>query len=616
MIEAQVIHTLGFTLLHFLWQGLLLGAVYGSGRWLLRSASPASRYGWALGALMLLALTPIMTFIHLLPSASNAPLAVPDSLRYTADTVSATSAAAGFDVGLLLPWVVTAWLLGVALMSFRLGLGWWYIHQLRRTADYAIPERCQRILDDMRHRLGVMQRAGLAMSERIHGPMLVGVFRPLVLMPASLATGLTPRQLEMVLAHELAHLKRFDHVINFLQTLTETLFFYQPVVRWVSRDIRVERELVSDQLAVATTGDRVAYAETLLALEKRRGDRLSLAISMADRQIAARVKRLLMSPRQQSGSVIASMATLVLVVASLSAGVGLHLQEEAEPQVETPATTSPATLDDAAIEDAMVGDDRITELATESLTEETPDTAVAEPVEPAGSAPLDDDGVQEEEVQLAALSDVSQTDTLGESSHLSDESPALSREAVENANTGTEGTEAERPLIDDTAGDEATEGVAEREEEEAVDTAVPLLALADVESDATAIPNNRPRPRDARMTEEATRESRPEPRIDGGEVIEQHAPHYPSMAKRQGLEGRVELSLTVDRNGRVSEVWIIEESPRGYGFGREAIRAAQQWRFEPFTRDGEPVPREIRTGFDFEEPTDCSRMTGSNIPRC
>ena len=104
--------------------------------------------------------------------------------------------------------------------------------------------------------------------------------------------------------------------------------------------------------------------------------------------------------------------------------------------------------------------------------------------------------------------------------------------------------------------------------------------------------------------------------LQGGALLQSAAPDYPAVAARHSQEGQAEVRLTVDREGRVVDAVVINESPQGYGFGVAALQAVEQWRFEPFTRNGQAIRHDIQTGFDFTEPPPCGRVTGTRISRC
>ena len=156
-------------------------------------------------------------------------------------------------------WLVLAWGLGVTVSSMRLLSGWLKLRRLVREAEPA-PAEWQEALEHLSRRLGMTRPVRLLRSAALDVPAAVGWLRPVVLLPVTALTGLSARQLEMVLAHELAHIRRHDFVVNLVQTLVETLLFYHPAVWWMSRVIRVEREHCCDDIAVGTSGNPVSYA--------------------------------------------------------------------------------------------------------------------------------------------------------------------------------------------------------------------------------------------------------------------------------------------------------------------------------------------------------------------
>ena len=159
-------------------------------------------------------------------------------------------------------------------------------------------------------------------STRVDVPTVIGWLTPVVLLPASALAGLTPQQIEAILAHELAHIRRHDYLVNLLQTLVETLLFYHPAVWWLSRRIRVERENCCDDLAVSLCGDPVAYAAALADLEELRSSNRTLALAATGGSLLQRVRRLLGAPSHAGrapGWLAAGLAVMVLSVLSASA---------------------------------------------------------------------------------------------------------------------------------------------------------------------------------------------------------------------------------------------------------------------------------------------------------
>jgi hypothetical protein len=167
---------------------------------------------------------------------------------------------------------------------------------------------------------------------------VVGWLRPVILVPAATIAGLTPEQLEAVLAHELAHIRRYDYVVNAAQVLIETLLFYHPAVWWVSARIRRERELCCDDLAVGCCGDAVCYARALTRLERLRLDSPSLAVGSTSGPLGYRIRRLLGAANEEGGY------SKLPVVLGLSAAVicMMFYLLEARAQTKPPQPAAPA----------------------------------------------------------------------------------------------------------------------------------------------------------------------------------------------------------------------------------------------------------------------------------
>ena len=180
----------------------------------------------------------------------------------------------------VMPWLDAMWLVGVFLLSARTLGGWRRIRQLRHAGLIEIPERVRDSFERLSQRIGIKRHIELYVCPRISGPLAMGVFRSLVLLPASALTALSPDQLEVVLAHELAHIRRGDYLWNMIQTMVETLFFFHPAVWWVSNNLRQQRELCCDDVALACCSDPVVYATALLRLEEQRSSHLHLAMAL------------------------------------------------------------------------------------------------------------------------------------------------------------------------------------------------------------------------------------------------------------------------------------------------------------------------------------------------
>lgn len=322
-MDAELLRTLqpgavalGWTLLDFLWQGLLVGLAYVG----IRAAWRAPRHRLMAGhiTLMALVLTPLATFIGHLQDGAR-----PTVLQAAGGAVmSAMQAAPARETGIAadtwLLWLVAAWIAGVLVLSLRLWHEW---RRLRRLCEQAAPvdAQWQRRFERLAARLGVRLRVRLRQGADIVTPMLVGVLRPTILLPASLLARLPTDQVELILVHELAHLRRLDPLFNLLQTGLDTLLFYHPVVHWISRKVREDRELCCDEVVVNSGGDRIRYARALLALAESQTHDVPLpALAAAGGALLERVERIVQLPQARASNSQSLVAAALLGVLALA----------------------------------------------------------------------------------------------------------------------------------------------------------------------------------------------------------------------------------------------------------------------------------------------------------
>jgi TonB family protein len=289
-------------LIHALWQDAIVALLLWATLAALRNSPARVRYAAACGALAAMALLPIATAVLLY--VQDAAVAFPAAHS----TVTSTGVAPGFAVSsawamrvssspwtaALQTWALPLWSAGVLLFSLRLVASTAHTHALRRHAE-AAEDAFVSMVVRMAVRVGVHRRVRVFVCALISGPATIGWLRPAILVPPATLLGLTPQQLEAVIAHELAHVRRHDYLVNVAQMVIETLLFYHPAVWWVSRRIRFERELCCDDIVVATCADPVEYACALTQLARVRVRAItpSLALRGAGGPLLQRVQRLL-----------------------------------------------------------------------------------------------------------------------------------------------------------------------------------------------------------------------------------------------------------------------------------------------------------------------------------
>ncbi|MCA1592051.1 MAG: polysaccharide deacetylase family protein [Acidobacteria bacterium] len=354
LFAQPIYQAIGWALLHSLWQCALVAVLFALASVVLKNSAAGTRYALACIALALALILPIATgcfvfsfsqmpftggrelkdgaMTNRVPARSGtkheqlAP--VPDATGETSQAESSASALqdwAGERFTTLLPRLVVVWLCGVALLLLRFAAGCVGVRRLRRSAR-PLAGQCRETLLRLSGRLRVSRPVRLCESALVEVPTVIGWLRPMLLIPASALTGLSPLQLEALLAHELAHVRRYDYLVNLLQTTVETLLFYHPAVWWLSRRVRAEREHACDDIAVAATGDVLIYARALAALEtlrQRRGHTPALALAANGGSLMRRIQRLVkvQTPSNKRSSVLAC-AALVLMLCGLLAGAG------------------------------------------------------------------------------------------------------------------------------------------------------------------------------------------------------------------------------------------------------------------------------------------------------
>jgi beta-lactamase regulating signal transducer with metallopeptidase domain len=265
---AALVYTLAWTLLHFLWQGCAVAAAFALTLVALRRGSPHVRYLAGCVTLMMMAATPIATFAWLY---SHAPQASGRIMLTAAAPSNGIVAPPQAEIDQKLLWLVLAWAIGAAACVVWVLGGWIQTCRLRRIDTIDLSPRMQSMIRSLSRTLGVSAAVRIVDHAAIAVPMTLGMIRPIILIPAAMLTTLSPAHLEAIIAHEMAHVRRLDYLVNLLQALLEALLFYHPAVWWVSRQVRQEREFCCDDVAAATCGNTITYARALTELEALRG---------------------------------------------------------------------------------------------------------------------------------------------------------------------------------------------------------------------------------------------------------------------------------------------------------------------------------------------------------
>ena len=324
-------------LLHFLWQGALLAAGLAVTQRRLRNASASDRHALACTTLALMAIAPLVTFWVLGstgPSIASSAAVVAPAQSATVSVLATGSAetiapgSATLPASLLpwMPWITALWMIGVAVSALRLLGGAWRLNRWATRETSPAPSEWQERCDSLGRRLGLRSQVPLRESARVHGPLIVGWFRPILVLPLGMLQSLPGLQIEALLLHELAHVHGRDPLIHLLQRAVETLLFYHPAVWWVSEQIRREREHRCDDRVIEAQGEGHSLAEALVTLAERAHSAEPLALAATDGSVASRVRRLLQGrPPGSTGTTASRKGWVRRTLVLMAVGLGIAL---------------------------------------------------------------------------------------------------------------------------------------------------------------------------------------------------------------------------------------------------------------------------------------------------
>lgn len=334
-LSNPVVDALGWTLIHAIWQGFALVLPLAIVLHVLRKRSSTLRYQVGVATLSLQVLASLVTFFWYykpavatttLPGYGQKALLYPVRWQTMTQTLPWPQQLQQF-LEIHLSQFVLVYLIGVALFGLRLAGGWLYLQRLSRTALQPATKGWAQMTDRLRSAMGIRGLIQVRESARIAVPMVVGVIKPVLLLPIGLAANLSIREIEAVLAHELAHIKRYDYAVNLLQSVVEVLYFFHPALWWLSARVREEREHCCDDLAVQVCGgDGRVLAQALARIEELRltqqiqAPSLAMAFASKQQQLLHRVRRVLGVPTKPfiSNSSLAGLTLVTILLMSVS----------------------------------------------------------------------------------------------------------------------------------------------------------------------------------------------------------------------------------------------------------------------------------------------------------
>ena len=652
VINSPFLQALALTLLHFLWQGVVVASLLKLLLSLISTKRANLRYGITSLAMIASLAAPIVTFSYLYQPIAKQFHSVSHSIPISQfqQALQQVSGSSWYQPLVeFLPYISIVWLIWVAFLTTKLVIEIITVRKLPHQHTIATDGKLATRFAELAKQIGLTHTPRLVISLKAQVPMAIGWLKPVVLMPAQMLMGLTQEQLEMLLLHELAHIRRYDYLVNFLQTLIEILLFFHPAVIWISKQMRQEREYCADDTAVAHCGNSVAYAHTLadtasLCSKHRHATIPTMAMAASGGDLKARVVRLVnhsctnsQEPgRLLAGLTILSVALLIAAKQMISApafsaawfnGTWLELTNIG---INTPHKNqhfSPAiepTLANDSIAQQLLAPELIrpkqqalthsVETNTNTVktntppvvtninakpalakqlmskqTQATPSTKVALVRQEREMAP----SLATKQYKSASAAPLQETLTTTDLHAAPSKAEQLLSEAKQSKNPYQQTlTQLNEPQPSShTEKRLFTEESSNTKTNELLTTSnTDLPAIAKVQSDVSLFEQRYQST--SRQALEIAAQKQP------AKLMATVEPRYPSVARRKGIELDVLVNFTIDKNGQVTDIEFERQGKLGY-FRSSIISAMKQWQFEPARINGEPVSSNMSKIFSF-----------------
>lgn len=368
LFSAELIEAFGWTLIHSIWQIALVAICLTMVLLLMRKNSAQAKYIIAFSSLIVVVIWSTNTFQHALRYATEkqalkvAMTSNPDYIKklinsdHKLQPTDATTNQTALNMQLVevrsffqrhFDILCTIWLLGMLFLIIRLIGGLFYTHRLKSTQLTPLSDQWLAIIDETYIKLRLKTPITASFSALAKSPMTIGILKPILLFPATSVTGLSTKQIEAIVAHELAHVLRNDYLFNIIQSMVEIIFFYHPAIWLISSHIRGERENCCDDIAVEITEDKIAYVKALASIQLNHvnGSRLAMGFSSSKHTLLSRIKRLqnneTMKTNALEGAIAAGVIVLGLLFASFTANKQTNTDRAMPETIQTEKSIKP-----------------------------------------------------------------------------------------------------------------------------------------------------------------------------------------------------------------------------------------------------------------------------------
>jgi len=614
-LNSPLIYSIALTLIHFLWQGVLIALALKTVLIFTSNKKSQLRYAFSSAAMVLNLILPIITFFIIYKPGY---LQLTQKLSHGSITgfqfTQSTSKQSEWYANLVeyLPYLTIVWLCVISVLSLKLLIELYSVNQLPKHNTLAPDNGLLDRFKALSHQVGVQKVPRLLLSLNATVPMAIGWIKPIVLIPVGMLTGLTPAQLDMLLLHELAHIRRYDYIVNFVQSIVEIILFFHPCVLWVSNQMRNEREYCSDDIAVKHCGNPIAYAHTLadtasLCNKHRKHSIPKMAMAASGGDLTQRVLRLVNEHHCASSNLaskwMASLTILSILLLVSSQQIILLLETELHSANYTtrieifnsPALTTNDKVFKSAIDQSIKNTPQeqfidnsviqipVTNTNSHDTTATNLKTKILAITEPHKTASILEKKI--EKIPKTTVSDIeAKLDSL-KTSTIQSFTKTKNKSIADLAFEQTDST-----LITSSLSNPYAKQLTELTRE-------PNLNEKRVPATKIAINNivklsNKEKPMQSSSQVETLI-------ARTAELIYSVPPRYPPTAKRKGIELEVMINFTIDSDGRVKDI-IFPTLKHQINYFKASIRSAvRKWRFIPAQSNNQAIDSKMSKIFSF-----------------
>ncbi|HOP03304.1 MAG TPA: M56 family metallopeptidase [Tenuifilaceae bacterium] len=347
LFSNETISALGWTLVNIMWQGSLIALLLALALKVFRNFSSQAKYLMAISSLSIIVCLAVFNFISNYETSAkentevtqfqkienvntenNSSLTIAEKVELLANDFMLMDFLKNVDD--FFPFLINIWLAGVLLFMLKFSFGLLYFQRIKRSSTQNINHIWIDKFCRIEQKLSLSTRIRYLESAIVKIPMVLGYLKPLVIFPAGMLTGIPENQIEAIVAHELAHIKRHDFLVNILQSVVEIVFFFHPAVWYISSVIRAERENCCDDIAIALCDESLTYAKALVSVQELIKPKIyhAVAFSGQKKHLLNRVKRVIMKPRMKSNLSDRIVATLILVAGVVIATLSISFNAE------------------------------------------------------------------------------------------------------------------------------------------------------------------------------------------------------------------------------------------------------------------------------------------------